>query len=237
MSRPFTAARARNEGAGGPAQVIAGVGVHSVYRRRLRAGTGVAAPSGGFPAKIPRHSPWSAAAEGSAIRSVRCSTGFAISNGTPPVGEAAACGGDSLMRVEPFRAAAGFDARLSAGEEPELLWSFARCRLVGPPSRGRDDASRCRDDPPQSVVDARGAKRLRLRRGLAHHAVHAGTALPQSASKRGVLGRDRSRLHRGDCVRRARTAAGGRTPARRGKSRAWQPAGGRVRRCPGNMRR
>lgn len=45
-----------------------------------------------------------------------------------PVGEAAACGGDSLMRAEPFRAVEGFDARLSAGEEPELC---GRLRAAG----------------------------------------------------------------------------------------------------------
>jgi GT2 family glycosyltransferase len=37
-----------------------------------------------------------------------------------PVGEAAACGGDALIRVEAFRAAGGFRTQLIAGEEPEL---------------------------------------------------------------------------------------------------------------------
>jgi GT2 family glycosyltransferase len=37
-----------------------------------------------------------------------------------PVGEAQACGGDALMRVLAFRAVGGYDARLIAGEEPEL---------------------------------------------------------------------------------------------------------------------
>jgi glycosyltransferase involved in cell wall biosynthesis len=37
-----------------------------------------------------------------------------------PVGEAAACGGDSLMRVEAFEPVGGFRAQLIAGEEPEL---------------------------------------------------------------------------------------------------------------------
>ncbi len=37
-----------------------------------------------------------------------------------PVGRALACGGDALYRASAFRAAGGFDARLVAGEEPEL---------------------------------------------------------------------------------------------------------------------
>jgi GT2 family glycosyltransferase len=37
-----------------------------------------------------------------------------------PVGEAASCGGDSLMRVESFRSVGGFRTDLMAGEEPEL---------------------------------------------------------------------------------------------------------------------
>ena len=37
-----------------------------------------------------------------------------------PVGEAKACGGDSLMRMAAFEAVGGFDPRVIAGEEPEL---------------------------------------------------------------------------------------------------------------------
>lgn len=37
-----------------------------------------------------------------------------------PVGEAGACGGDSLVRVAPFRDVEGFSNQLIAGEEPEL---------------------------------------------------------------------------------------------------------------------
>jgi GT2 family glycosyltransferase len=37
-----------------------------------------------------------------------------------PVGEAAACGGDALVRVEAFKKVGGFRRRLIAGEEPEL---------------------------------------------------------------------------------------------------------------------
>jgi GT2 family glycosyltransferase len=37
-----------------------------------------------------------------------------------PIGEALACGGDALVRVEAFEAAGGFRPQLIAGEEPEL---------------------------------------------------------------------------------------------------------------------
>jgi GT2 family glycosyltransferase len=37
-----------------------------------------------------------------------------------PVGEATACGGDALVRVDAFEAVGGFRARLIAGEEPEF---------------------------------------------------------------------------------------------------------------------
>lgn len=45
-----------------------------------------------------------------------------------PVGEAAACGGDSLMRADAVRALGGFRDTLTAGEEPELC---ARLRAAG----------------------------------------------------------------------------------------------------------
>ena len=50
-----------------------------------------------------------------------------------PIGEAAACGGDSLVRNNALKAVGGFDAALMAGEEPELClrlrnagWSIHR---------------------------------------------------------------------------------------------------------------
>jgi GT2 family glycosyltransferase len=45
-----------------------------------------------------------------------------------PVGEAKACGGDSLMRIAAFEAMGGFDSGLIAGEEPELC---VRLRKAG----------------------------------------------------------------------------------------------------------
>lgn len=45
-----------------------------------------------------------------------------------PAGEAKACGGDALMRAQAFQAVDGFDPRLIAGEEPELC---VRLRAAG----------------------------------------------------------------------------------------------------------
>ena len=45
-----------------------------------------------------------------------------------PVGEAKACGGDALMRIQAFEAVNGFRAELIAGEEPELC---VRLRSAG----------------------------------------------------------------------------------------------------------
>lgn len=41
-----------------------------------------------------------------------------------PVGEAKACGGDAMMRVDAFRQVGGFNPTLIAGEEPELCVRF-----------------------------------------------------------------------------------------------------------------
>jgi GT2 family glycosyltransferase len=43
-----------------------------------------------------------------------------------PVGEALACGGDALMRVDAFKAAGGFNPAVIAGEEPELCVRLRR---------------------------------------------------------------------------------------------------------------
>lgn len=45
-----------------------------------------------------------------------------------PVGEAASCGGDALMRLSAYEAVGGFDATMIAGEEPELC---SRLRAAG----------------------------------------------------------------------------------------------------------
>src|SRR4029078_3549091 len=46
-----------------------------------------------------------------------------------PVGQALACGGDSMVRIDAFKETGGFDAELMASEEPGLAGA--------PPARGR----------------------------------------------------------------------------------------------------
>ncbi|MBI0477228.1 glycosyltransferase [Sphingomonas sp. MA1305] len=43
-----------------------------------------------------------------------------------PIGDAAACGGDSLVRITAYQAVGGFDPTLIAGEEPELCARLGR---------------------------------------------------------------------------------------------------------------
>jgi GT2 family glycosyltransferase len=43
-----------------------------------------------------------------------------------PIGEAIACGGDSVIRLEAFEAVGGFDPTAAAGEEPELCQRLRR---------------------------------------------------------------------------------------------------------------
>lgn len=43
-----------------------------------------------------------------------------------PIGEASACGGDSLIRVEALQAVEGYDPRLICGEEPEMCIRLRR---------------------------------------------------------------------------------------------------------------
>ena len=47
-----------------------------------------------------------------------------------PVGEAEACGGDAMMRVDAFEAVSGFDPTVTAGEEPELCGRLRRTGRV-----------------------------------------------------------------------------------------------------------
>lgn len=47
-----------------------------------------------------------------------------------PIGEAKACGGDALMRVEAFKAVNGYREDLIAGEEPELCVRLRKARWI-----------------------------------------------------------------------------------------------------------
>lgn len=119
LSRPFTAARARNEGferllakesqielvqfIDGDCELeqgwIAAAATH------MRAGASLAAVCGRRREKFPQNSFYNAMCD---------------AEWNTPIGLADACGGDALYRVSAFRQVGGFDATLIAHEEPDL---------------------------------------------------------------------------------------------------------------------
>lgn len=124
-SRPFTAARARNAGldrletgtilpefvqfVDGDCEVREGwIDAARVF---LEARPDVAVVCGRLRERRPEASVWN--------RLIDAEWDTAI-------GEAAACGGNAMMRWEALRAAGGFDGTLIAGEEPELCFRLRR---------------------------------------------------------------------------------------------------------------
>lgn len=119
LSRPFTAARARNEGlrclevaapvpefiqfVDGDCEVVDGWLPAAVGFLRSR--TDVAAVCGRRRERHPERS----------VYNLLCDLEW-----NTPVGEARACGGDVLMRTEALRQVGGYRDELIAGEEPEL---------------------------------------------------------------------------------------------------------------------
>ena len=131
-SRPFTAARARNEGAaalarsGGAVEFVQFVdgdceiepGWLAAAAAALRADSGLAVAFGRRRER----------ARDASVYNRLCDLEWDV-----PVGEALACGGDALMRRAAFEQAGGFDPARIAGEEPELClrlrghgWRIAR---------------------------------------------------------------------------------------------------------------
>ena len=125
LSIPFTAARARNEGfnyllkinhqlefvqfVDGDCEVVAGW-LEKAYK------------------EISRHSDWAVVCGrrrerfcDRSIYNLLCDIEW-----NTPVGEAKACGGDAMMRVEAFQQVAGFNSSLIAGEESELCLRLRR---------------------------------------------------------------------------------------------------------------
>lgn len=127
LSVPFTAARARNEGLAvlresakdiGYVQFIDGdceldMDWIATARVFLEANPRVAVVCGRRRERFPEAS----------VFNTMCDVEW-----NTPVGEAAACGGDALMRFAPLDEAGGYDSGLVAGEEPELC---ARLRARG----------------------------------------------------------------------------------------------------------
>jgi GT2 family glycosyltransferase len=126
LDRPFTAARARNEGfahllRAGPLDYVQFVDgdceLQSGWIERavvfLDTNPNVAVVCGRRRERFPKATIWNR------LIDMEWDT---------PVGEARACGGDAMMRVSALKAAGGFDPRLIAGEEPELC---VRLRKAG----------------------------------------------------------------------------------------------------------
>jgi GT2 family glycosyltransferase len=119
LSLPFTAARARNEGferllkvcphleyvqfVDGDCEVVSGWVGRAIQELEARPDTAVVC--GRRRERFP----------GASVYNALCDMEW-----DTPAGEAEACGGDALMRVETFRAVGGYRASLIAGEEPEL---------------------------------------------------------------------------------------------------------------------
>ena len=127
MSIPFTAARARNEGfsrligstqgidyvqfVDGDCEVVEGWLEQAV--RYLDDNPGIAAVCGRRRERFPEHS----------IYNLLCDIEW-----DTPIGIAAACGGDVMMRIDALKGSGGYRADLIAGEEPELC---LRLRVAG----------------------------------------------------------------------------------------------------------
>lgn len=123
MSRPFTAARARNAGferakalapqadyvqfIDGDCELVGGW--VDAARRFLTTNPAYAVACGRRREQNPQESAYNRLCD------IEWDT---------PIGEATACGGDALMRVNAFEAVGGFRASLLAGEEPELCVRF-----------------------------------------------------------------------------------------------------------------
>ncbi len=127
MSRPFTAARARNAGVEQLLKTHPGVSYVmfldgdcvlaedwvETSRIAIEADDQVAVVCGRRKERFPEHS----------LYNLLCDIEW-----NTPIGEAKACGGDALYRVDVFRTLGGFDPSFIAGEEPELCF---RIRQAG----------------------------------------------------------------------------------------------------------
>jgi glycosyltransferase involved in cell wall biosynthesis len=125
LSIPFTAARARNAGFSSLLQIKPDIefvqfvdgdcvvvpGWLEVAQSQLQAAPDVVVICGRRREEFPANS----------IYNLLCDVEW-----NTPVGEAKACGGDSMMRVAAFKKVGGFNPTLIAGEEPELCVRLRR---------------------------------------------------------------------------------------------------------------
>jgi GT2 family glycosyltransferase len=125
MTRPFSAARARNAGFERLKEIAPGIryvmfldgdcevadGWLARARSELEARPKAAVVCGRRRELFPEHSVYNRLAD------LEWDT---------PIGEAIACGGDSVIRAEAFEAVGGFDPTAAAGEEPQLCQRLRR---------------------------------------------------------------------------------------------------------------
>ena len=125
MGRPFSAARARNEGFGRLEQIAPGV-------RYVQFVDGDCEVVAGWLDRARTELESKPKAAVVCGRRREMDPGCSVYNRLAdlewdtPIGEAVACGGDALMRAEAFKAVGGFDPSASAGEEPELCQRLRR---------------------------------------------------------------------------------------------------------------
>jgi glycosyltransferase involved in cell wall biosynthesis len=105
-----------------------------------------------------------------------------------PIGEAIACGGDALMRVNAFKAVGGFRADLIA----RAVRPASRQCWANHADRGGDDAARRRYDSFRSMVETQRACGSRVCRSLAVACAIAVRHLEARNAKQLVVGTPRS---------------------------------------------
>ncbi len=119
MTRPFTAARARNEGFEGLQQLLPGITYVQFVDGDCEVVAGWLAKAQAFLEQYPTYAVVCGRRRErfpqQSIYNLLCDLEW-----DTPIGEAKACGGDALMRADAFAAVNGFRADLIAGEEPEL---------------------------------------------------------------------------------------------------------------------
>ncbi|WP_182085898.1 glycosyltransferase family A protein [Aureimonas sp. ME7] len=127
LSRPFTAARARNAGLAELERLLPDLRFVQFVDGDCRLAPGWIEAAAGFLAAHPQ-----VAAVAGRRREIHPEqtvyNRLCDAEWDTPVGEALAIGGDCLMRAEPLRAAGGYAPDLIAGEEPELC---VRLRAAG----------------------------------------------------------------------------------------------------------
>ncbi|MBS0477846.1 MAG: glycosyltransferase [Proteobacteria bacterium] len=127
MARPFTAARARAEGAALLFDRFPDTAFVMFVDGDCEIEPGWLATAAGF---LTTHTDFAVAGGRRRERHPEASFYNALADyeWNQPAGETESCGGDALMRVSAYRDVGGFDARMIAGEEPELC---SRLRAAG----------------------------------------------------------------------------------------------------------